>query len=84
MITIKVIPWKGRDERYYHIIIQSGNGTLEEDWLTQQDVDSIATRFLDDTVLHDIYRHEIIQRLIDLDVIDIKMMKEYLVDLEDV
>ena len=82
MITIKVKPWKGRDEQYYHIVIQSGNGTLEDDWLTQQDVDSIATRFLDDTVFHDTYSHEIIQRLIDVNIIDIELMKEYLTDLE--
>ena len=83
-MDIKVKPWKGRDEQYYRIVIQSGNGTLEEDCLTQQDVDSIAARFLDDTVFHDTYRHEIIQRLIDLNIIDTELMKEYLVDLEDV
>lgn len=83
-MDIKVKPWKGRDEQYYRIVIQSGNGALEEDWLTQQDVDSIATRLLDDTVFHDTYRHEIIQRLIDVNIIDIELMKAYLESLEDV
>lgn len=82
-MNINVKPWQGRDEQYYALTVNTNDAKIIEDWLTQSDVDSMAVDFLDNTVLHNVWRNEVIQRLVDLNVIDIDMMREYLEDLEE-
>ena len=76
-MKIDVRPWGGRDTNYC-LIIESGGNRLEEDYLTQEEVDNLSVEFLNDTLLSKLNRYEIIDKLIEVGLLDKEVINDWL------
>lgn len=77
-MRVRVKSWGGESDPKYEVIVSTEGGMVSEDWLTQEEVDSLAVEFLEDTVLNGITRGEVVSRLIEVGVIDKELLVEYL------
>lgn len=64
------------------VVVYSGHAVIGEESIPDSELEEMALILLDDTVLHGVSRDKIIQKLIDVDIIDKEMMVEYLEDME--
>lgn len=76
-MEIKVRPWQGAGRTLYEIVSSTSGGMVSEDWLTQEEVDEMATEFLDSTALNGICRDGVVGKLVELNIIDQEMIEEY-------
>jgi len=77
-MRIRVKTW-GRDrDPKYEVFVTTEGATVSEDWLTQEEVDSLAAEFLEDTVLNGVTREGVVSRLIEVGVLDKELLVEYL------
>ena len=77
-MRVRVKSWgKGSDPKY-EVVVSTEGGIVSEDWLTQEEVDSLAVDFLEDTVLNGVTRDGVVSRLIEVGVIDKELLVEYL------
>jgi len=77
-MRVRVKSW-GRDgDPKYEVVVSTEGGMVSEDWLTQEEVDSLAVDFLEDTVLNGLTRERVVSRLIEVGVIDKELLVEYL------
>lgn len=83
-MDIKVKAWRGyKEDIRFAVIVDVDNARVEEDWLSQEEVDSLALSFIEDTVLHDVCRDGVIERLIGIGLIDLEMIMDYAKEIED-
>lgn len=77
-MRVRVKSWGRESDLKYEIIVSTEGGMVSEDWLTQEEVDSLAVDFLEDTVLNGVTREGIVSRLIEVGVLDKELLVDYL------
>jgi len=77
-MRVRVKSWGRDDDPKYEVVVSTEGGMVSEDWLTQEEVDSLAVDFLEDTVLNGLTRERVVSRLIEVGVIDKELLVEYL------
>lgn len=63
--------------RSYIVEVSVGNCSVQEEWLEKDEADAIAVQFLYDTALDRVWKDDIIDKLIELDIIDKDMVMEW-------
>lgn len=64
------------------VVVHSLNAVIMEESVSNSEIEEVALSLLDDTVLYGVSRDKIVQKLIDVDIIDKEMMVEYLEGME--
>lgn len=77
-MRVRVKSWGRGSDPKYEVIVSTEGGMVSEDWLTQEEVDSLAVDFLEDTVLNGVTREGVVSRLIEVGVLDKELLVEYL------
>jgi len=77
-MRVRVKSWGKEGDPKYEVVVSTEGGMVSEDWLTQEEVDSLAVDFLEDTVLNGLTRDGVVSRLIEVGVIDKELLVEYL------
>ena len=77
-MRIRVKSWGRESDQKYEVIVSTEGGMVSEDWLAQEEVDSLAVEFLEDTVLKGVTRGGVVSRLIEVGVLDKELLVEYL------
>lgn len=77
-MRIRVKSWGRESDQKYEVIVSTEGGMVSEDWLDQEEVNSLAVDFLEDTVLNGVTRDGVVSRLIEVGVIDKELLVEYL------
>lgn len=65
------------------VVVYSGHAEIVEESVSDAELEEVALSLLDDTVLHGVSRDKIVQKLIDVDILDKEMIEEYLEDLKE-
>lgn len=65
------------------VVVYSGHAVIEEESVSDSELEAVALSLLDDTVLHGVSRDKIVQKLIDADILDKEMIEEYLEDMKE-
>lgn len=65
------------------VVVYSGHAVIEEESVSDSELEEVALSLLDDTVLHGVSRDRIVQKLIDVDILDREMLEEYLEDVKE-
>lgn len=60
------------------VVVYSDHAEIVEESVSDAEIEEVALSLLDDTVLHGVSRDKIVQKLIDVDVLDKEMIEEYL------
>lgn len=60
------------------VVVYSRHAAIEEETIPDSELEEMALTLLDDTVLHGVSRDKIVQKLIDVDILDREMLEEYL------
>lgn len=68
----------GRSNKHFDVIVRTNGAYVSEEWLTQKEAEELAVKFLDDTAFDGLHRHEIVGKLVQLNVIDEDMIREWL------
>lgn len=77
-MEIKVDTFGGESTtKKYGIEVRVGNASVYEDWLEQDEADAIAVQLLHSTALDRVWKDDIIDKLIGLDIIDKDMVMEW-------
>lgn len=77
-MRIRVKSWGREGDIKYEVLVSTEGGMVSEDWLTQEEVDSLAVEFLEDTVLNGVTREGVVSRLIEVGVLDKELLVEHL------
>lgn len=72
----------GEYHKLFNLQISSGNATIDED-IDEKDVVDLVVRLLDQTVLDNVYWNYVVERLVEVGVIDNKQILEYVQNLEE-
>lgn len=67
----------GTTTKKYGIEVSVGSASVYEDWLEQDEADAIVVQLLYDTALDRVWKEEIIDKLIELEIIDKDMVMEW-------
>lgn len=65
------------------VVVHSGHAVIEEESVSDSELEEVALSLLGDTVLHGVSRDKIVQKLIDVDILDKEMIEEYLDDVKE-
>lgn len=65
------------------VLVYSGHAVITEESVPDHELEELALSLLDDTVLHGASRDKIVQKLIDVDILDKEMIEEYLEDIKE-
>lgn len=65
------------------VVVYSGHAEIVEESVSDAELEEVALSLLDDTVLHGVSRDKIVQKLIDVDILDKEMIEEYLEDMKE-
>jgi len=68
----------GRSNEHFDVIVRTKGASIHEEWLTREEAEELAVRFLDDTAFGGLHRHEIVGKLVQLNIIDEDMIREWL------
>jgi len=60
------------------VVVYSGHAVVEEESVSDSELEEVALSLLYDTVLYGVSRDKIVQKLIDADILDKEMIEEYL------
>lgn len=63
------------------VVVYSGHAVIMEESVSDSELEEVALSLLYDTVLHGVSRDKIVQKLIDVDILDKEMIEEYLEDI---
>lgn len=80
-MEIEVKTWTANHGRIYDVKVKAWGCMVFEE-MTQDEVDDLAIRFLDDTVLNLVPIHDIVAKLVEKGVVDKEMIEEYLEELK--
>lgn len=85
-MDIKVKPFKmfygGEYHKLFNLQVSSGNATIDED-IDEKDVVDLVVQLLDQTVLDNVYWNYVVERLVEVGVLDNKQIIEYVKNLEE-
>ena len=65
------------------VVVYSGHAVIEEETVPDSELEEMALTLLEDTLLYGVSRDKIVQKLIDVDILDKEMIEEYLEDLKE-
>jgi len=68
----------GQHNKYIDVCVETNSASISEEYLTQKEAEDIAVKFLEDIAFDGLHRHEIVGKLVQLDIIDEEMIREWL------
>lgn len=75
-MEIRTYSW-GTHGEYFDVHVKTDTVCVSEGGLTYSEVADLAVRFLEDTVLAGVTRCDVINRLIEADILDEELIKEW-------
>lgn len=72
----------GEYHKLFNLQVSSGNATIDED-IDEKDVVDLVVQLLDQTVLDNVYWNYVVERLVEVGVLDNKQILEYVQNLEE-
>ena len=68
----------GRHNPHLDVFVKTSSASVSEECLTREEAEELAVKFLDDTAFDGLHRHEIVGKLVQLNIIDDEMVREWL------
>lgn len=72
----------GTHHKLFNLQVSSGNATIDED-IDEKDVVDLVVQLLDQTILDNVYWNYVVERLVEVGIVDNKQILEYVQDLEE-
>lgn len=72
----------GEYHKLFNLQVSSGNAMIDED-IDEKDVVDLVVQLLDQTVLDNVYWNYVVERLVEVGVLDNKQILEYVQNLEE-
>lgn len=79
MIDISVDWWGGTGGGENAVVrVSSGDNMLQEDWITREEIEEMTVKLIHGGILYGLCRHEEIDKLIQLDIIDKDDLRDWM------
>ena len=72
----------GEYHKLFNLQVSSGNATIDED-IDEKSVIDLVVQLLDQTVLDNVYWNYVVERLVEVGIVDNKQILEYVQNLEE-
>lgn len=66
----------GEYHKLFNLQVSSGNATIDED-IDEKDVVDLVVQLLDQTILDNVYWNSVVERLVEVGIVDNKQILEY-------